>query len=184
MKKAYTYDKDGVLTGTREVYEDPMEPGRYPLPVNCTFEVPPSDLQGMEVAHWTGKVWEKIEDHRRHLDNTGHYVGGTEHWLPAEGDDYQSEGRYVKELGPLPEGAVLTKPEKPQSVIDKENAETELYKKKTYMDETQDQVLAALEALIPVTLEEGCDSSLTVIIQKRAETRTKIAELEAKIASL
>ena len=36
--------------------------------------------------------------------------GGTPYWLPGEGDDWQSPPRYMKELGPLPAGAVTERP--------------------------------------------------------------------------
>ncbi|WP_303950504.1 phage tail protein [Desulfovibrio piger] len=53
-----------------------------------------------------------MQDHRRHLDSTGTPQGGTPYWLPGEGDDWQSPPRYLNELGPLPEGAVTTRPKK------------------------------------------------------------------------
>lgn len=58
-----------------------------------------------------------VEDHRQHMDSKGTKIGGTPYWQPAEGDDWQSPPRYTEELGPLPEGAVTERPEKPLSVL-------------------------------------------------------------------
>ena len=71
---------------------------------------PPTDIPDGHAARWTGAAWEIVEDHRRHHDATGTPQSGTAYWLPGEGDDWQSPPRYMKELGPLPEGAVTEQP--------------------------------------------------------------------------
>ena len=43
---------------------------------------------------------------------------GTPFWMP--GDDWQTPARYMAELGKLPEGAILGKPEKPAKVLAEE----------------------------------------------------------------
>ena len=58
-------------------------------------------------------AWYYIEDHRQHMDSKGTKQGGTPYWMPADGDDYTSPPRYISTLGPLPEGAVTERPEKP-----------------------------------------------------------------------
>lgn len=72
------------------------------------------DPQSLDVAsqgeHGT---WYYIADHRQHMDSKGTKQGGTPYWQPADGDDWQSPPRYTEELGPLPEGAVTERPEKP-----------------------------------------------------------------------
>ena len=72
------------------------------------------DPQSLDVAsrgeHGT---WYYIADHRQRMDSKGTKTGGTPHWLPADGDDWQSPPRYTEELGPLPDGAVTERPEKP-----------------------------------------------------------------------
>ena len=72
------------------------------------------DPQSLDVAsqgeHGT---WYYIADHRQHMDSKGTKIGGTPYWQPAEGDDWQSPPRYTVELGPLPDGAVTERPEKP-----------------------------------------------------------------------
>lgn len=69
------------------------------LPANATFTPPPTAENG-KVAVWNGTAWELKEDNR-----------GTEYWLL--GDDWRTEPREVKDLGPLPDGALLERPEKP-----------------------------------------------------------------------
>ena len=71
---------------------------------------PPPDIPDGHAARWTGEIWECVEDHRRRLDATGTPQSGTAYWLPGEGDDWQSPPRYMKELGPLPAGAVTERP--------------------------------------------------------------------------
>lgn len=69
------------------------------LPVNATFMAPPSAKSGT-VAVWNGTAWELQEDNR-----------STKYWLP--GDDWQTEPHEMEGIGPLPDGAVTTRPEKP-----------------------------------------------------------------------
>lgn len=45
------------------------------------------------------------------MDERGRKEGGTPYWLP--GDTWRSEPRYTDELGPLPENALLERPERP-----------------------------------------------------------------------
>lgn len=81
---------------------------------------PPASIPEGHVPRWTGSEWELVEDHRQHLDSKGTKQGGTPYWLPSEGDDWQSQPRYTEDLGPLPDGAVTTRPEKPLSVVREE----------------------------------------------------------------
>lgn len=86
----------------------------------ATATPPPDVIPEGKVARWTGTQWELVEDHRQHLDSTGTKQGGTPYWLPSEGDDWQSPPRYTEDLGPLPAGAMTTRPEKPLSVVREE----------------------------------------------------------------
>ena len=61
------------------------------------------------------------------MDEKGTKQGGTPHWLPAEGDDWQSPPRYTEALGPLPDGAVTERPEKPAPTL--EEVKTDAVKK-------------------------------------------------------
>lgn len=89
--------------GTEEALLDPLETEQqekeiYLLPANATFTAPPAEKEGF--AHvWTGESWQEAEDRR-----------GTKYWLPGEG--YGTPAHEMKALGPLPEGATTTAPEK------------------------------------------------------------------------
>lgn len=91
----------------------------------ATTTPPPASIPEGNVARWTGTQWELVEDHRQHLDSKGTKQGGTPYWMPSEGDDWQSQPRYTEDLGPLPDGAVTVRPEKPLSVV-KEEKEREV----------------------------------------------------------
>lgn len=67
-------------------------------------------------AQGTRGSWYYIEDHRQHTDEQGVKQGGTEYWLPSAGDTWLSSPRFMEELGPLPDGFVTVRPEKPAKV--------------------------------------------------------------------
>lgn len=76
------------------------------------------DPQSLDVASQGEQgAWYYIADHRQHMDSKGTKQGGTPFWLPADGDDYTSPPRYMETLGPLPEGAVTERPEKPAPTV-------------------------------------------------------------------
>ena len=106
--KEYLFSEDAFL--------DPLETEQqghavYLLPANSTFTAPLDAKEGYAVV-WNGETWEYIEDHRQNRDKGGVPIEGTgtAYWLP--GDTWQSQARYMKKLGPLPEGALLERPEK------------------------------------------------------------------------
>ncbi|MCD7985083.1 MAG: phage tail protein [Desulfovibrio sp.] len=112
----YTFDlTSGALTGSRPA----QVVGGKELTdcANATPVAPPADIPDGHTARWTGSAWEVVEDHRQHMDSTGTKQGGTPYWLPAEGDDYASPPRYMEVLGPLPDGAVTERPEKPAPTL-------------------------------------------------------------------
>ena len=99
----YKYNDNGEYIGTEEALLDPLETEQqekevYLLPGNATFTAPPAEKEGFARV-WTGESWQEVEDHR-----------GTKYWLPGEG--YGTQAHEMKELGPLPEGATTTAPEK------------------------------------------------------------------------
>ena len=73
------------------------------IPANATLIEPPAAVE-KHVRMFQNGVWTQVEDNR-----------GTEYWLP--GDDWQTEPREMEELGPLPDGALLERPEKPFSQL-------------------------------------------------------------------
>lgn len=117
----YTFDlQTRVHTGSRPaqvVGGKPLTQSAY-----ATATRPPETIPEGHVARWTGTAWETVEDHRQHLDSTGTKQGGTPYWLPSEGDDWQSQPRYSEDLGPLPEGAITVRPEKPLPRLKEEKA--------------------------------------------------------------
>lgn len=91
------------------------------LPGNATY-TKPKILSGFW-PRWTGEAWEQIKDHRERKPPyfaEEYTQEATEYWLPAEGDDWQSQARMMKEAGPLPDGHTLTRPEKPLSAAQTE----------------------------------------------------------------
>ena len=107
----YAFDlKTGEYTGSRPAQ---TRPDGTPITdcLGATPVMPPDTGEGY-TARWTGETWETVEDHRQKMDERGRKYGGTAYWLPAEGDNGLSPERYTEELGPLPEGAVTTRPEK------------------------------------------------------------------------
>ena len=119
--------------------------GELLLPPSCTTVAPPAFEPHVTVPVWNKvtESWELLEDHRRYLDETGTYVGGTQYWLPE--DDYTSDGHYMSEPGPLPEGASLTRPSKPQEVIDKEQMLSQIAEAKSFLRETDYRIIKCAE---------------------------------------
>lgn len=109
---------------------------------NCTLIAPPAYTEHETKPVWTGTAWELKEDHRRYLVN-GEYVGGTCYWLPE--DDYTSEGHYMTELGPLPSDAILSRPSKPQDIIEKEEMLSQIAEAKSFLRETDYRVIKCAE---------------------------------------
>ena len=120
MTTLYTFDlATGEYTGSRPAQ---VVNGKELIRSACATPTPPPSVPDGHAARWTGTAWEIVEDHRQKMDNTGTPQGGTPYWLPGVGDDWQSPPRYVKELGPLPAGAVTTRPEKPAPTLEEARA--------------------------------------------------------------
>ena len=173
-KVCYMYDDNKVYLRESIAFESPLEQGVFPLPANCTFEVPPV-LDKPYKARWNGSSWEAIEDHRKYMDDNGTYVGGTPFWLPE--DNWESEARFMHDLGPLPSNALLSKPVKPQEVIEKERLELEIMEAKEYLEATDYVTLKIIEK--PET-----QSQYVEVLAKRKEMRAKIDPLQAQVMTL
>ncbi len=160
----YTFDlRIGVLTGSRPA----QVVGGKELTVcaGATPVAPPADIPTGHAARWTGSAWEVVEDHRQHMDSKGTKTGGTPFWIPAKGDDWQSPPRYTEDLGPLPEGAVTERPEKPAP--------------------TEKELFATLRAARDVRLAEY-DTLMAQLARwlRIATTESATTALYAKIAEL
>ena len=111
MPQMYMYDLNtGEYTGCRDAT---LRPNGEPIldATGATPVAPPTAIPDGCIARWNGNAWETVEDHRQHMDERGRKKGGTPYWLP--GDTWRSEPRYMEELGPLPESALLERPERP-----------------------------------------------------------------------
>ena len=119
IPQLHMYDlKTGEYTGSRDATQRPN--GEYILEATGATPIAlPASIPSGHVARWTGDAWETVEDHRQHMDERGRKEGGTPYWLP--GDTWRSEPRYTDELGPLPENALLERPERP---LDEYKADT------------------------------------------------------------
>lgn len=122
----YTFDlRTGALTGSR--LAQVVGGKELTICAGATPVAPPTDIPTGHAARWTGSAWEVVEDHRQHMDSKGTKIDGTPYWQPADGDDYTSPPRYMHSLGPLPEGAVTERPEKPAPTL--EEVKTDAVKK-------------------------------------------------------
>ena len=100
----YSYTADtSEFIGQGTAQPDPLESKKqgkevFLLPRNATFTPLPEEKDGFARC-WNGMAWEYVEDNR-----------GTEYWLPA--DTWEAPAREMKELGALPDGALLERPAK------------------------------------------------------------------------
>lgn len=134
----YKYDHDTKeYIYAEEAFLNPLETEQqgkeiYLLPADSTFTAPLDAKEGYAVV-WNGEAWEYIEDHRQKRDMGGVPIEGTgtAYWLPE--DTWESEARYMKKLGPLPEGAVTVRPEKSEKEKQLEAYQTELAEKEQWL---------------------------------------------------
>lgn len=112
------------------------------LPSNATFTAPPEEKQG-HARVWNGAEWDYIEDNR-----------GQQYWL--DGDTWQTPPREMTDLGPLPDGALRTRPAKPFEEVSKE--------KLVEINATYDAAMSSLVSTYPQT-------ELLTFDQQEAEAR-------------
>ena len=183
---AYCYSKKtGAYVGIAYAMEDPEVEGRVIMPPDSTLTPPPA-VGEKQVAVWNGEAWEIKEDHRRHMDATGHYVGGTAYWLP--GDSWQDEPRYMTTIGPLPGGAITTCPEKTEQEIQAENLQNTIYESESYLNATDYRILKFMDRYIESHPEVKVEfeAEYPDTLSKRQEARDCInsAQASAQIADI
>ena len=127
----YFFDwKNGELTSSRTAQKRPN--GKYILDVQGATSVAPPDVPEGYVPCWNGEVWELKEDHRQKRDKGGVIIegSGTPYWL--EEDDWRSPARYLDDVGPLPENALLEKPAKPEAEVAREERRARMVELETW----------------------------------------------------
>lgn len=137
----------------------------YLLPANATFTAPPAKRTGY-TAVWDGSGWIETEDHR-----------GIQYW-PKEAT-HNSASIEMKELGPLPDGASLTRPEQ----TDEEKAAEEARRKEAEAEAARVPDLEVAVAELGVTAvsdKEESDAAALDLAAYAAELEQRIAKLEAK----
>jgi len=90
--KIYDYDENGVFLRERDARRDPRNPDRFVIPGRATTIEPPAQIAGHARVFKDG-AWSQVEDHR-----------GETYWLADKSE------HVVKDLGPLPDGALSAKP--------------------------------------------------------------------------
>ena len=185
MEAYYYSGKTGEYICVLYAMEDPEVEGRVIMPPDTTL-TPPPECGEKQVAVWDGEAWAIKEDHRRHMDATGHYVGGTPYWLP--GDTWKDEPRYMTTIGPLPEGATTVCPQKTEQEIQAENLQNTIYESEAYLNSTDYRVLKFMDKYIsthPEVLAEF-EAEYPDTLVKRQEARDKIngAQASAQIAGI
>jgi hypothetical protein len=185
MKYVYKYDeKTKEYLGKTEALLDPLETQLqqkeiYLLPADATFSAP--TLQQGYVSVFKEGAWENIEDNR-----------GKEYWLPE--DKYGAPAHEMKELGPLPEGAMLTAPERTIDEVkaDKvQSLKTERDSKEVepityngnsydYDDKARERINAAIIALDV----QGADASIDWTTADNADVRVTANDLRMVIAAV
>ena len=137
----------------------------YLLPANATFTEPPAKRAGY-TAVWDGSGWIETEDHR-----------GVQYW--PKGAPYNSSPMEIKELGPLPDGASLTRPEQTAE----EKAAEEERRKQAEAEAARVPDLEAAVAELGVTSasdKEESDAAALDLAAYAAELEQSIAKLEGK----
>lgn len=148
-KKVYQFDIENKTYKGELILDDSDKSpsGAWNIPGDCVEVAPPTEKENY-IPVWNGAAWVETEDYR-----------GKEYWLI--GDTYGTPGREVKEIGPLPEGAMLTPPEQTidevkvikKSVLKAERDQKEVlpieYNGNSfdYDDKARDRINAAIIAL-------------------------------------
>lgn len=134
----YKYDPTTKeLTGSRPAQK---RPNGQPITdvLNATTVEPPV-LEDKQQAVWSGESWDVVEDHRKKPSVEG---SGTPYWLP--GDAWNTPARYMTELGPLPEDALLEAPAK----TDEELAAEELAQAKAERADAVNKITVTVDGMV------------------------------------
>ncbi len=183
MQKAYLFDeKTKEYKSEVNAQLDPLESARagkniYLLPANATWDKPA--VKDGCVPIWNGETWDMVEDNRK-----------KEYWLPE--DKYGAPAHEMKELGPLPEGATLTAPERTLAEVkadkvqrlkaerDSKEVEPITYNGNSYDydDKARERINAAIIALDV----QGADASIDWTTADNADVKVTANDLRMVIA--
>lgn len=105
----YYFDTNGIYTHKLPASPNTLTPDNA-LRVAPVF--PAFNDKFQPILNKFKNAWIQIEDHRQQKDKQDRIIEGTgtPYYLPE--DNYKSEARYMRELGKLPQNALLLKPEK------------------------------------------------------------------------
>lgn len=137
----------------------------YLLPANATFTEPPAKRTGY-TAIWNGSGWIETEDHR-----------GIQYW--PKGATYNSASVEMKDLGALPDGASLTRPEQTADEIAAEKEQREQAEAEAARVPDLEAAVAELGVTSASDKEES-DAAALDLAAYAAELEQRIAILEAK----
>lgn len=189
MKTAYLFDeKTKEFKNEVNAQLDPLESTKagkdiYLLPANATWDEP--TVKDGCVPVWNGETWDAVEDHRKQ-----------EYWLPE--DKYGAPAREMKELGPLPEGATLTVPERTLEEVkaakiaelktERDSREVEpieyggnLY---DYDDKARERINAAIIALDMQTAQTKAVANIDWTTADNADVKVTADDLRMVIAAV
>lgn len=179
--QAYLYHQETKeYIGPTELFIDPLETMKkgknvYLMPSNATLKKP-GEIPEKYVARWTGNKWEILEDHR---NDRASGMGGTPYWTNE--DHYYSVPRVMRELGPLPDGALLSSPamtvEEAQEVSERQynDAQTQLILQMVPV------IAEQLLGVQPTTLE--AELAISSLEESTSDTAKVVNPLEALLAN-
>lgn len=189
MQKAYLFDeKTKEYKSEVNAQLDPLESEKagkdiYLLPANATWDKPA--VKDGCVPVWNGETWDAVEDHRKQ-----------EYWLPE--DKYGAPAREMKELGPLPEGAMLTAPERTLDEVkiakiaelkaERDSKEVELItyngNSYDYDDKARERINAAIIALDVQTAQTKAIASIDWTTADNKDVKVTADDLRCVIAAV
>ena len=174
--KYYSYYADGSYAGTCESQR---------MPNNSTIDVPP-ELPWDHVwpRYDSDHGWLLTEDHRaRSVQEYGPDLAqeATDYWLP--GDDWQAQPRHMTQIGPLPEGALLERPAKPEPTAE-EAAEARAREIMAELEELDAKAARPMRAMLAGTSTDEDKASLEEIESNAQALREELASLGIETASL
>lgn len=182
--KTYRYDsatKEYLFSDT--AFLDPLETemqGKdvYLLPADSTFTEAPEKKEGYAIL-WNGASWDVVEDHRK---KPGVEDSGTPYWLP--GDTWRTPARYMTELGPLPEGALIEAPQpteeellaqaKSLKIAEIDRAMSEIDAK---LARSSSDIVAAM--LAPATTDGEADGATSLSAEELEQSKAVFAALRS-----